>query len=148
MKIAPATSAFWDDWAKMRAALWPDLSCEAHRAEIERLYSSVTAQCMAFLAVSDTGRAVGFSEASLRRDFVNGCDTSPVLFLEGIFVDTAFRGKGVGKSLCEAAANWGRAAGCSEFASDAYLEDLVSHAFHKAVGFEETERVVYFRKLL
>jgi aminoglycoside 6'-N-acetyltransferase I len=148
MNIAPASSAFWDDWAEMRAVLWPDLSQKAHRAEIERLYSSMTTQCIAFLAVSEAGKAIGFSEASLRRDFVNGCNTSPVLFLEGIYVEMAFRGRGIGRSLCEAAANWGCAEGCSEFASDAYLVDLASHAFHKAVGFEETERVVYFRRSL
>lgn len=33
-------------------------------------------------------------------------------------------------------------------ASDALLDNAGSHAFHEAVGFEETERVVYFRKSL
>jgi aminoglycoside 6'-N-acetyltransferase I len=43
---------------------------------------------------------------------------------------------------------WGRTQGCSEFASDALLENSDSHSMHRALGFEETERVVYFRKSL
>ena len=35
-----------------------------------------------------------------------------------------------------------------EIASDAQLENVEGHAFHTAIGFEETERVVYFRRRL
>nr|WP_241823604.1 GNAT family N-acetyltransferase [Sphingomonas sp. Sph1(2015)] len=50
-----------------------------------------------------------------------------------------------GGALVAAVADWGRAQGCSEFASDAELENVDSHAMHRALGFVETERVVYFR---
>ncbi len=58
------------------------------------------------------------------------------------------RRQGVARSLCKAVAAWGRAAGCREFGSDALLDNVEGHAFHIASGFEETERVVYFRKSL
>jgi aminoglycoside 6'-N-acetyltransferase I len=146
MKIAPASADDADEWAEMRAALWPQMSIEDHRSELAELYLGGNPNYIALLARRDKGEMVGFAEVSLRHDFVNGCETSPVLFLEGIFVRPACRSKGVAKALCEAAADWGRAAGCAEFASDAYLNDARSHAFHRAIGFAETERVVYFRK--
>jgi aminoglycoside 6'-N-acetyltransferase I len=148
MKIALADAAYLDDWAEMRAALWPELSVESHRSDISKLFLGSNPRCVAFIALSEAGSPVGFAEATLRHDFVNGCETSPVLFLEGIYVQPAAREKGVGASLCEAVACWGRLKGCSEFASDAYVDDAASHAFHRAVGFQEAERVVYFRKLL
>jgi aminoglycoside 6'-N-acetyltransferase I len=41
---------------------------------------------------------------------------------------------------------WGAASGCRELASDAALNNGASHSLHAALGFEETERVVFFRK--
>ena len=92
--------------------------------------------------------ATGFAEAMLRRDYVNGCDSSPVLFLEGLYVDPAHRRQGVARALVDAIAGWGREQGYREFASDALLANAASHAVHAALGFTETERVVYFRKPL
>lgn len=139
----------------MLAALWPELSVESHRADIAKLFLESNPRCIAFIALPEASIAlpeasapIGFAEAYLRHDFVNGCETSPVLFLEGIYVQPAARDKGVGASLCEAVASWGRLTGCSEFASDAYINDAASHAFHRALGFQEAERIVYFRKLL
>ncbi len=91
---------------------------------------------------------IGFAEAAIRQDYVNGCDSSPVLFLEGLFVDPGHRRRGVAGALVAAVADWGRAQGCSEFASDAEIDNLDSHAMHLALGFAETERVVYFRREL
>mgnify|MGYP000264156585 CR=1 FL=1 len=85
---------------------------------------------------------------ALRHDHVNGCDTSPVAFLEGIFVCPDDRGCGIARNLVAAVETWAHAQGCSELASDAHLDNLISQAFHQATGFEETDRVVYFRKLL
>ena len=99
--------------------------------------------------IARTGeRLVGFAEARLRHDYVEGCQTSPVCFLEGIFVEPDWRRGGLASRLCEHVATWAREQGCSEFASNALLENAESHAFHEAIGFEETERLVYFRRAL
>jgi len=90
----------------------------------------------------------GFAEASLRRDYVNGCETSPVAFLEGIYVAPQARCQGVGRALDRAVQDWAIQRGCQEYASDALIDNRDSHAFHAALGFEETERVVYFRRRL
>ena len=146
MRVEEANFEHLDAWSSLRAELWPDSSIEHHRAELTQLLSKENA--IAYLACEQAGDVVGFAEATLRYDYVNGCDTSPVLFLEGIYVLPEHRRRGVAWSLCSAVAAWGRAAGCREFGSDALLDNVASHAFHAALGFEETERVVYFRKPL
>jgi aminoglycoside 6'-N-acetyltransferase I len=50
--------------------------------------------------------------------------------------------------LYEAIGDWARARGCRELASDALLDNEASQRAHRALGFEETERVVYFSKKL
>ena len=101
-----------------------------------------------FLAYSPANDAIGLAEVSVRSDYVNGTETSPVAFLEGLYVVPHARRNGVGAALVAAAFDWGRSAGCREIASDALLENSTSHVVHRALGFEETERVVYFRRKL
>lgn len=135
-----------EDWLALRCALWPERSAPEHRAELEDIL--INGREAAFIARDDSGAAVGFAEAALRHDYVNGCETSPVAFLEGIYVAPAQRRRGAAQKLCAAVEDWARQSGCSEFASDAALDNLDSHAMHRALGFAETERVVYFRKRL
>ncbi len=146
MRIEKAGHEHLEAWARLRAELWPHSSLEHHRAELAQFRANENAA--AFVAIDSTDHVVGFAEATLRHDYVNGCETSPVLFLEGIYVRPENRREGVAQALCQAVAAWGRDAGCVEFASDALIDNLASHAFHAALGFDETERVVYFRKLL
>ena len=148
MMIRIAKDADVDGWAELRAALWPDTSADEHRREIAATIRAAAKGAVTFVAVTDPGGIDGFVEASLRHDYVNGCGTSPVTFVEGIYVRPERRGAGIGRALCAAVEAWGRARGCAELASDALLDNAASHAFHRAVGFAETERVVYFRKAL
>lgn len=96
----------------------------------------------------DAGQPVGLAEAALRSDYVNGAETSLVAFLEGLYVVPDSRTKGVARSLLQEVIRWAREQGCRELASDALLENTSSHAVHRALGFQETERVVFFRRLL
>ncbi len=132
-------------WGAMRRALWPD---EPNVGELDELRAASDGEGgrAAFLAVDDDGVAIGFAEAALRHDDVNGTETSPVGFLEGWFVAPEWRGRGVGRTLVVAVEAWTRAQGCSELASDTWLDATASQAAHRGCGFEETERVVYFRK--
>ncbi len=146
MRIEKAGHEHLEDWVSLRVALWPGDSVEHHRAELVLFRSNENG--IAFVAIDAEDHIIGFAEATLRHDYVNGCETSPVLFLEGIYVRPENRREGVAQALCQAVAAWGRDAGCAEFASDALIDNLASHAFHAALGFVETRRVVYFRKLL
>jgi len=137
----PATAADAVAWAQLRLGLWPDAD-----DPLETLVAALAEDAGAvFLACAAGGQAIGFAEVRLRHDYVNGTDSSPVGFLEGWYVQPQWQGRGVGRALLAAVRAWTRDAGCRELASDSRVEDVQAHAAHRACGFEETERVVYFR---
>lgn len=146
-EIIAARAAHREAWASLRAALWPEGSLDEHSADIDAFIAEMAQGQACFLAMCD-GEAVGFAEAAIRHDYVNGCETSPVAFLEGIYVAPSSRRTGIAGKLLEAVEAWGRLNGCSELGSDAELTNIRSHAFHLGFGFEETERVVFFRKAI
>lgn len=145
MRIARGRPADLDDWVRMRSALWPDAAAEVHRAEAEFALRGPD-RWLCLIARGIRGRPLGFAEASIRTDHVNGCETSPVAFLEGIWVEPDQRRAGVARALVYAVEAWGRSCGCRELASDALIDNRRSHAMHRSLGFVETERVVYFAK--
>jgi aminoglycoside 6'-N-acetyltransferase I len=134
-------------WLQMRMALWPDATADDHRA-----YMAISlAQPERFLQLmmyDEQHQPIGFIEGSIRGDYVNGTETSPVGFVEGVFVIPAWRCKGIARQLFAAIGDWARARGCRELASDALLANEASQRAHRSLGFEETERVVYFRRML
>lgn len=134
------------DWLTLRSEFIPEEPIEEQHAFLRR-FARESFAFRAFVARDDDG-LLGFAEVAVRRDFVNGCRHRPALFLEGIYTRPQHRGRGVARALVEAAARWGREQGCREFASDVYIDDENSLAAHRGLGFEETERVVYFRKPL
>jgi len=139
--IRPAKAADAVAWAQLRLGLWPDAD-----DPLETLVAALAEDAGAvFLACAAGGQAIGFAEVRLRHDYVNGTDSSPVGFLEGWYVQPQWQGRGVGRALLAAVRAWTRDAGCRELASDSRVEDVQAHAAHRACGFEETERVVYFR---
>ena len=99
-----------------------------------------------FISIDEKGHPTGLAEASIRHDYVNGASTSPVAFLEGIYVEPKARQMGLARALIEAVSAWAVNQGISELASDANVSNTLSHTMHMALGFEETERVVFFRK--
>jgi aminoglycoside 6'-N-acetyltransferase I len=145
VRLEPPAGSADRAWLALRVALWPDGS------EAEHL--SAMAQVLARgeyvrLAVTAGGAAAGFVEASRRVDYVNGTHGSPVAFLEGLYVVPGSRRQGVARTLVESVVKWASNQGLSELASDSLLTNTPAHAAHRALGFEETERVVYFRRAL
>ena len=132
-------------WLELRRRLWPDGSVAEH---LRYMADAIARGHFVRLAIASDGSAVAFIEASKRVDYVNGTSSSPVAFLEGVYVEPAARGGGVARALVSAVEAWAKAEGCAELASDSPLESLAAHAFHRAIGFEETERVVYFCRTL
>ena len=100
-----------------------------------------------FLAILDR-RAVGFAQCGLRHDYVEGTDSCPVGYLEGIFVIEEYRKRGLAKGLIEACERWAKEQGCTEFASDCELINSDSLVFHLKMGFEEANRIICFTKKL
>jgi len=131
----------------MRHALWPDES-NSHRREVADYFRGVLAMPLeVLLAIDEAGQPIGFAELSIR-NYAEGCESDRVAFLEGWYVDPAYRRKRVGAMLVNAAEAWARAQGCREFGSDAELDNDVSHAAHRALGFEEVVRIVSYKKRL
>lgn len=147
MRVTQASAADLDSVVAVRHALWPEASVDELFQEARDLIRDQDENAAVFLAfVEDSAVAVGLAEVTLRRGFVNGCEGSDVACLEGVYVAPAHRRKGIAQALVQAAEQFGRSRGCTEFASDALVANEASHAFHAAAGFMETQRVVYFRK--
>ena len=91
---------------------------------------------------------VGFAQCGLRTDYVEGTETSPVGYLEGIFVKAGHRDNGYAKELLLACETWAKDMDCAEFASDCELDNIGSLKFHIATGFEEVNRIICFKKKL
>ncbi|MGE8153629.1 aminoglycoside 6'-N-acetyltransferase [Pseudomonas vancouverensis] len=146
-RILPCQSSEQAGWLFLRQALWPHASEREHRDEIDEQLRQPQ-RYINLVAYDRQEQPVGLAEASLRRDYVNGTDNSPVVFLEGIYVVPQQRRHGVAKQLTECVAQWGREQGCVQMASDTDLDNLASQETHRALGFEETERVVFFKRQL
>jgi aminoglycoside 6'-N-acetyltransferase I len=145
--IKPCTLEHFDDWVRLRIALWPDETLEEHR----RYAASILERpddATVYLASEADGNVVAFAEGTLRRDHVNGCSSSPVAFLEGLYAHPPFRRRGLARLLYEALEGWAKEKGCSEFASDVLLHNEVGQRLHEGLGFSKTDRVVYYKKQL
>ncbi|MBK8202600.1 MAG: GNAT family N-acetyltransferase [Bdellovibrionales bacterium] len=142
--VRPATQSDLQPWANMRSKLWPSATEQEHLLELKESFDQNTFQ--GWIAL-DADKYVGFAEASVR-PFANGCDSRPVVFFEGVWVADEFRKSGIGRKFVAAVEDWARSKGINEVGSDAELSNTLSHTCHKKWGFEETERVVYYRKKL
>lgn len=129
--------------ALLALQLWNDNTFDELKKEYERLSESEDAACFLLYAGE---KPAGFAQCQLRRDYVEGTETSPVGYLEGIFVLEAYRHKGYAKELLSACERWAKGKHCTEFASDCELDNADSLGFHLAVGFEEANRIICFRK--
>ncbi|MBR3765447.1 MAG: GNAT family N-acetyltransferase [Clostridia bacterium] len=144
MEIRRAAPADSRALAELAAQLFSS-SAEELEPEFTELTADAEAAC--FLA-TDGEEAIGFAQCQLRHDYVEGCKTSPVGFLEGIYVAEGHRLTGTGRALLSACEAWAREMDCSEFASDCELDNVISHTWHLKNGFREMGRTIWFAKKL
>ncbi|MBR6006206.1 MAG: GNAT family N-acetyltransferase [Clostridia bacterium] len=124
--------------------IWHDTPEEL--TEIIRSY--MASDDSAVFAEKANGEFIGVALCSLRRDYVEGCDTSPVGYLEGVSTREGYRGRGIARRLVAECEQWAREKGCTEFASDCELTNTASLDFHLHIGFSEENRIICFRKPL
>ncbi|WP_163880268.1 GNAT family N-acetyltransferase [Rhizobium laguerreae] len=132
-------------WAEMRFKLWDSLSIDEHLGDITRMLKGK--KRAGYLALRPDHTPLGFAEICIR-EYANGCTAQPVPFLEGIWIDPKYRRRGVGRALLEKITTDLIEQGFHELCSDADIRNRRSHQAHQNWGFAETERVVYFRKVL
>lgn len=132
----PAVSA-------LAARLWPDHTA----AEMETGFLPIlSTKDTAVFLVCEGNKAIGFAQCGLRHDYVEGTESSPVGYLEGIYVEESHRLRGYARLLLAACEVWAKEQGCTEFASDCELHNQESLHFHRKAGFEEVNRIICFVK--
>lgn len=129
--------------APMLKKIWPEHSIEELNEIIKEYMNSENSAV--FTSVKNN-ECVAAALCCLRFDYVEGCESSPVGYLEGIYVKEKWRNLGIAKSLCEECEQWAKEKGCSEFASDCELTNTVSYNFHLKIGFLEENRIIHFKK--
>ena len=137
--IIPVSKENEEVWAGLCVALWPD----DHTIESfiqERCTGDLENEFLFFIQ----DEAVAFISLSLRHDYVEGTETSPVGYLEGIYVKPEHRKQGIARQLVEFGKTWSAEKECTEFASDCLIENEDSRKFHNKVGFNEANVCVHF----
>jgi aminoglycoside 6'-N-acetyltransferase I len=143
-RLEPGDTA---EHARMRSALWPDEDPVELEHEIEDMRNDPDGVIFVAEREGDARGLCGMVEAGIRA-FADPVDERPCAFVEGWWVDADVRRTGVGRALIGAVEDWARSRGFHELGSDALIDNLTSHAAHRALGFEERERIVTFRKRL
>lgn len=132
--------------ADLALKLWPGHEREAFIEEISNAIDA--SENESYLYFNDSFEAIGFIQLSVRHDYVEGCDSSPVGYIEGIYVEADYRRRGIAQELVLFAEEWSRKHDCLEIASDCELENQLSIDFHLGAGFIEANRIVCFTKKL
>ena len=143
--ISKATEAYIPAIADMAVLLWEDCTIE----ELMKEYAEIihNDECAVFLLTKEN-TVIGFAQVQLRHDYVEGTNSSPVGYLEAIFVKKEYRKCGYAKELLKHCEEWATEKGCTEFASDCELTNNISLAFHLNMGFIEANRIICFIKNL
>lgn len=129
--------------ATMARKIWDNDSIEELKKEFEGFADD--SNIHSFIKYKDD-KAIGFANISIRYDYVEGCESTPVAYLEGIFIDEKYRNRGYGRQLVNTCEDWARSNNIKEFASDCELTNANSLSFHLAIGFIEANRIICFKK--
>lgn len=131
--------------SRLAAELWENHTIEELAEEFSGIIHNDEA---AIFLISVRNQLAGFAQCQLRHDYVEGTESSPVGYLEGIFIKKEYRRQGLAGKLLERCEAWAREMGCAEFASDCELDNDSSLAFHLNSGFTEVNRIICFTKRL
>lgn len=142
--IRKATYSDLDTLTNLALKLWPD----HEEAQLKSDLTDIMNKPDAAFFLAEEGAAIGFAQCQLRHDYVEGTESSPVGYLEGIFVEENHRRKGIARVLLAACQDWAKQQGCKEFSSDCELSNRESLLFHLKLGFIEANRIICFTKKL
>ena len=134
-----------EEIANLAVLMWTENTVQDLIDEFSDLISKEDAQ---FFLKYIQDIPVGFAQCQLRYDYVEGTGTSPVGYLEGIYIKEEYRHKGYAKELLSECEKWAKGKGCKEFASDCEIDNDSSFGFHMALDFKEANRIICFTKIL
>ena len=146
MRVSRLKRSQIPNWLRLRAGLWPALLPEEHRRAMTDLLADEDFNAV-FVSLDRAGRLTGFVEVTLRMS-AEGCTTSPVGYLEALYVVPKARLKGTGRALTDKAEAWAASQGCREMASDAAMDDEDGRRAQARLGYQEVSQLVHFRKVL
>ena len=145
IKIIKASAEDAEAVALIAAKMWTSHTAD----ELAEVFAdTINSPESAVFILKNGDKAVGFAQCGLRHDYVEGTHSSPVGYLEGVFVEEPYRKRGCAKQLSEHCEQWAKGKGCTEFASDCELDNEVSRLFHLGSGFREANRIICFTKKL
>lgn len=140
-KFTPAES---QAWLRLARRLWPQHPAR-ELSEVFRLGQRKPRRAVFFVAQTEK-KMIGFIYGTIRVDYVEGSDTSPVGYLEGIYVEPNHRKQGIAAVMMNKFENWVRARGCTELGSDAYATNKLSRKVHERLGFKPQPLIAPFLK--
>lgn len=143
LKIIKAKEIHLDELTKMAIDLWPNNDFNELRHEIILMMKG---DKDIFLLSSINESIVGFIQMSIRTDYVEGANSSPVGFVEGIYIKPMYRFKGIARELVSKGEEWAKSMGCTQIGSDIEMNNLDSYKFHQNIGFKEANRIICFIK--
>ncbi len=146
MRIRHIVPSDYPEWLRLRNLLWPGAP-DDHEREIAEFFTKLHPDLATFVIDCGGTRLGGFLEARVR-DYAEGCSGSRIGYIEGWYVEPELRRQGLGGQLVQAAEHWARELGLSEMASDCEIDNIVSFRAHTALGYEEVEQIICFRKVL
>ena len=144
-RIKKAKDHHIEQISQLAHLLWPEENINVLKKELNHFHRDSTSE---LFICEEKDDIIGFAHVQLRYDYVEGTVTSPVGYLEGVFVRQAFRKQGIGKQLIEVCEDWSRFMNVTEFASDVELSNEISSVFHKSIGFKEVNRIICYTKQL
>ena len=128
-------------WRQMRGEVYGSLDDEFHEKEMEQIFAREDWFCHFLTGTSN--QILGLVELS-SRNIADGCLSSPVAYLEGIYLKKELRGRGLGKEAMGLILHWCKEKGYKELATDSELSNLNAQKYFNALGFHETFRIVEF----
>lgn len=143
--IYKAVKSDASDIAELAVMMWENHTVEELAKDFNNILSNE--ENAVFIFCKDNQK-IGFAQCGLRHDYVEGTESSPVGYPEGVFIKQEFRKNGYARALVSKCEEWAKEQGCSEFASDCELDNDVSLRFHIKMGFTETNRIICFDKKL
>ncbi|SEB49282.1 aminoglycoside 6'-N-acetyltransferase [Paenibacillus sp. GP183] len=138
-KIVEAQQQHLDIFLEMGLDLWTDYDYEELRVTLLDILQSDKYKVLFYCTDEEF---IAFIYLSVRTDYVEGSDSSPTGYIEGIYVKPGHRRKGISRKLLTEGEQWLKGKGCKQIGSDIYIDNKVSYDFHTSIGFKEAGRLI------